>query len=45
MIQALRDEVRRAYNRTTHFNEWIGLMQEWADLLDEFRKRPQRAIA
>jgi integrase len=39
------DEVQRAYNRTTYFNERIGLMQEWADLLDEFRKRPQRAIA
>jgi integrase len=31
------DEVRRAYNRATYLPERIKLMQEWADLLDQFR--------
>ena len=29
--------VRRAYNRATYWNQRVKLMQEWADLLDEFR--------
>jgi integrase len=32
------DETRRAYNRTTYLTERVKLMQEWADLLDEFKK-------
>ena len=31
------DDVRRAYNRATYLKERIMLMQEWADLLDQFR--------
>lgn len=31
------NEVRRAYKRTTYFNERVKLMQDWADLLDTFR--------
>jgi integrase len=31
------DDVRRAYNRATYFKERVSLMQEWADLLDQFR--------
>ena len=29
--------VRRAYNRATYWNARVKLMQEWANLLDEFR--------
>lgn len=32
------DEVRRAYNRATYLPERIKLMQDWADLLDDFRQ-------
>jgi integrase len=31
------NSVRRAYNRTTYLRERVKLMQDWADLLDEFR--------
>ena len=31
------DDVRRAYNRATYFKERVSLMQDWADLLDQFR--------
>jgi integrase len=40
------NQIRRAYNRSTYLSERVTLMQEWADLLDSFRKRsitPQRA--
>jgi len=33
-----RDSVRRAYNRTTYWDQRVVLMQTWADLLDEFRR-------
>jgi len=33
------DDVRRAYNRTTYLKERVVLMQDWADLLDEFRQQ------
>ncbi len=39
------DDVRRAYNRTTYLLERTKLMQEWADLLDEFRKLSLRHVA
>src|ERR1700683_310024 len=32
------DEVRRAYNRARYSKERAKLMQDWADLLDEFRE-------
>ena len=32
------DETRRAYNRSTYFEQRIVLMQDWADMLDEFKK-------
>ena len=32
------DEVRRAYNRAKYWPQRIKLLQDWADLLDEFRK-------
>lgn len=32
-----RDDVRRAYNRARYWNERVKLMQDWADLLDEFK--------
>lgn len=31
------DEVRRAYNRATHLAARATLLQDWADLLDQFR--------
>jgi len=31
------DDVRRAYNRATYLKERVALMQDWADLLDQFR--------
>jgi integrase len=40
------DEIRRAYNRAKYLTERTKLMQDWADLLDEFRKQsilPRRA--
>jgi len=30
--------VRRAYNRASYWPERVELMQQWADMLDEFRK-------
>lgn len=32
------DDVRRAYNRATYWKQRIKLMQDWGDLLDEFRR-------
>jgi integrase len=31
------DEVRAAYNRAKYWNQRVKLMQDWADLLDQFR--------
>jgi hypothetical protein len=31
------DEVRAAYNRTKYLPQRVKLMQNWADLLDQFR--------
>lgn len=31
--------VRRAYNRASYWPERVQLMQQWADMLDEFRKQ------
>jgi len=31
------DAVRRAYNRATYWPERVKLLQDWADLLDQFR--------
>jgi integrase len=36
------DEVRRAYNRAKYWKERVKLLQDWADLLDEFRKHATR---
>lgn len=32
------DEVRKAYNRSRYWPQRIKLLQDWADLLDEFRQ-------
>jgi integrase len=32
------NEVRRAYNRASYWPERVKMLQDWADLLDEFRK-------
>lgn len=39
------DDVRRAYNRATYWNERVKLMQAWADLLDDFRERGVSRVA
>jgi integrase len=39
------DDVRRAYNRATYLPERTKLMQDWADLLDEFRTLSLRHVA
>ncbi|MEN3977127.1 integrase arm-type DNA-binding domain-containing protein [Emcibacter sp. SYSU 3D8] len=33
-----RNAIRRTYNRATYWDQRVTLMQEWADMLDEFRK-------
>lgn len=33
------NEIRRAYNRARYWQERVKLMQDWADLLDEFRQK------
>lgn len=35
-----QNAVRRAYNRARYWPERVKLMQEWADLLDDIRRRP-----
>ena len=32
------NEIRRAYNRASYWPERVNLMQQWADMLDEFKK-------
>lgn len=32
-----RNAIRRAYNRATYWDQRVVLMQQWADLLDEFK--------
>ena len=32
-----KNEIRRAYNRTTYWNQRVELMQAWADLCDRFK--------
>jgi integrase len=34
-----RNNVRRTYNRATYWDQRVVLLQDWADLLDEFRIR------
>jgi len=33
-----KNQIRRAYNRATYFEQRVKLMQDWADLMDRFRK-------
>jgi integrase len=37
------DDVRRAYNRAKYLPQRAKLMQRWADMLDEFKRRPVRS--
>ena len=39
------DSIRRAYNRASYWRERVGLMQKWADMLDEFRALEPRPSA
>ena len=38
------NEIRRAYNRASYWSERVALLQTWADLLDDFRRQPQRTV-
>jgi integrase len=33
-----KNEIRRTYNRGTYLNQRVELMQDWANLVDEFRR-------
>ena len=37
LAHAVRDATGRAYNRTTHLDERVKMMQSWADYLDHLR--------
>ena len=37
LAHAVKDPNGLAYNRTTHLDERIRMMQEWADYLDRLR--------
>lgn len=39
------NEVRRTYNRAKYWNERVKLLQDWADLLDQFRAFKQQSRA
>jgi integrase len=39
------NEVRAAYNRARYWPLRVQLMQDWADLLDQFRVLPRQALA
>ncbi|MGX9958511.1 tyrosine-type recombinase/integrase [Xanthomonas euvesicatoria] len=39
LAHAVRDPNGRAYNRTSHLDERVRMMQRWADYLDELRER------
>jgi integrase len=39
------DQIRAAYNRAKYWPQRVKLMQDWADLLDEFRRLPRRNYA
>ena len=32
-----KNHVRRVYNRTTYWDQRVKLMQDWANLVDQFR--------
>ena len=35
------NSIRRAYNRATYWRERVDMMQQWADMLDQFRRATQ----
>ncbi|MGH6673977.1 MAG: tyrosine-type recombinase/integrase [Xanthobacteraceae bacterium] len=39
------DQIRAAYNRAKYWLQRIKLMQDWADMLDEFRQLPRKNLA
>ena len=34
-----KNAIRRTYNRSTFWDQRVKLMQDWADLVDEFRHK------
>jgi integrase len=38
------NEIRRIYNRSKYWPERVKLMEDWANLIDEFRNASERAI-
>jgi integrase len=39
------DRIRATYNRAKYWPQRVKLMQDWADLLDEFRRLPRKNYA
>lgn len=39
------DQIRATYNRAKYWPQRVKLMQDWADLLDEFRQLPRKNYA
>jgi integrase len=39
------DEVRRSYNRAKYWAERVKMLQDWADLLEQFAAEPARIVA
>ena len=35
-----KNSIRRTYNRATYWDQRVVLMQEWADMLDELKRKP-----
>jgi len=40
-----KNAVRRTYNRATYWDQRVALMQEWADLIDRFRRKAKLLIS
>jgi integrase len=40
-----KNEVRGAYNRAKYWKERVVLLQDWANMLDEFKTRKQQVLA
>ena len=40
-----QDRIRATYNRAKYWPQRVKLMQDWAELLDEFRRLPRKNYA
>ncbi len=44
LAHAVRDVNGRAYNRTTHLQERVRMMQEWSDYLDSLKENAKKKV-